>query len=54
MCVVQKPEEQYKVMLQVGRLGRWGEGRGRQQGQKPAWGEGLVELGPQTWEGWRA
>lgn len=27
MCVVQKPEEQYKVMLQVGRLGCWGKGR---------------------------
>lgn len=28
MCVVQKPEEQYKVMLQVGLPGRGGEGRG--------------------------
>lgn len=28
MCVVQKPEEQYKVMLQVGLPGRGDEGRG--------------------------
>ena len=28
MCVVQKPEEQYKVMLQVGLPGRGGEKRG--------------------------
>lgn len=54
MCVVQKPEDQYKVMLQVGRLGRWGGGRGRHLGKKPAPREGLLELGPQARERWRA
>lgn len=32
MCVVQKPEEQYKVMLQVGLPGRGGEGAGASPG----------------------
>lgn len=46
MCVVQKPEEQYKVMLQVGLPGRGGEGRGASPG-----GEGPME-GPEGPE-WR-
>lgn len=42
------------MMLQVGRLGRWGGGRGCHLVKKLAHGEVLVEPGPQMWEGWRA